>query len=144
MLAKAIASNIDSTFMTVVSSALLSKYLGDSSLLVREMFRYARDHQVSSLFFFGFCFITCCDLHVFQMIKLKAVFFLWFLKPCIIFMEEIDAIGRRRGSSEGEVKTGECDRVLIELLSQLDGFNELDKVSSCIFVVVKSAAKNSL
>ncbi|KAG7587139.1 P-loop containing nucleoside triphosphate hydrolase [Arabidopsis thaliana x Arabidopsis arenosa] len=34
----------------------------------------------------------------------------------------------RRGSSEGEVKTSECDRVLIELLSQLDGFNELDKV----------------
>lgn len=59
-------------------------------------------------------------------------------------MDEIDAIGRRRGSSEGEVKTSECDRVLIELLSQLDGFNELDKVSSCIFVVVKSAAKNSL
>lgn len=43
-------------------------------------------------------------------------------------MDEIDAIGRRRQSGEGEVKTSECNRVLIELLSQLDGFNELDKV----------------
>ncbi|EOA34098.1 hypothetical protein CARUB_v10021599mg [Capsella rubella] len=92
LLARAIASNMDSTFLTVVSSALLSKYLGDSSLLVREMFRYARDHQ-----------------------------------PCIIFMDEIDAIGTRRGSRE-DVRPCECDRVLIELLSQLDGFNELEKV----------------
>ncbi|KAL0878080.1 hypothetical protein Bca101_027786 [Brassica carinata] len=92
LLAKAIASNIDSTFLTVVSSALVSKYFGESSLMVREMFKYAREHQ-----------------------------------PCIIFMDEIDAIGRRRSSS-GEGETSECDRVLIELLSQLDGFNELDKV----------------
>ncbi|XP_019085629.1 PREDICTED: 26S protease regulatory subunit S10B homolog B-like [Camelina sativa] len=89
LLARAVASNMDSTFLTVVSSALVSKYLGDSSLLVREMFRYARNHQ-----------------------------------PCIIFMDEIDAIGRRRGSREGGAKTS----VLIELLSQLDGFDELDKV----------------
>ncbi|KAL0731818.1 hypothetical protein Bca4012_027912 [Brassica carinata] len=92
LLARAIASNIDSTFLTVVSSALVSKNLGDSLLMVREMFKYAREHQ-----------------------------------PCIIFMDEIDAIGRRRSSS-GEGETSECDRVLIELLSQLDGFNELDKV----------------
>ncbi|KAH0897906.1 hypothetical protein HID58_047474, partial [Brassica napus] len=93
LLAKAISSNINSTFLMVVSSSLVSKYVGESSLLVREMFKYAREHQ-----------------------------------PCIIFMDEIDAIGRRR-SSYGEGDTSECDRVLIELLSQLDGFNELDKVT---------------
>uniref|UniRef100_A0A0D3AQQ3 AAA+ ATPase domain-containing protein n=1 Tax=Brassica oleracea var. oleracea TaxID=109376 RepID=A0A0D3AQQ3_BRAOL len=81
LLAKAISSNINSTFLMVVSSSLVSKYVGESSLL-----------------------------------------------PCIIFMDEIDAIGRRR-SSYGEGDTSECDRVLIELLSQLDGFNELDKVT---------------
>lgn len=43
-------------------------------------------------------------------------------------MDEIDAIGRRRTSSEGEVKTDGESRVLFELLSQLDGFDELDKV----------------
>ncbi|CDY39033.1 BnaA02g17220D [Brassica napus] len=91
-LAKAIASNINSTFLMVVSSSLVSKYVGESSLMVREMFKYAREHQ-----------------------------------PCIVFMDEIDAIGRRR-SSYGEGDTSECGRVLIELLSQLDGFDELDKV----------------
>ncbi|RID75183.1 hypothetical protein BRARA_B02240, partial [Brassica rapa] len=92
LLAKAIASNINSTFLMVVSSSLVSKYVGESPLMVREMFKYAREHQ-----------------------------------PCIIFLDEIDAIGRRR-SSYGEGETRKCDRVLIELLSQLDGFNELDKV----------------
>ncbi|KAL0683487.1 hypothetical protein Bca4012_050335 [Brassica carinata] len=92
LLAKAISSNINSTFLMVVSSSLVSKYVGESPLMVREMFKYAREHQ-----------------------------------PCIIFFDEIDAIGRRR-SSYGEGDTRECDRVLIELLSQLDGFNELDKV----------------
>uniref|UniRef100_M4CVF1 AAA+ ATPase domain-containing protein n=2 Tax=Brassica campestris TaxID=3711 RepID=M4CVF1_BRACM len=92
LLAKAIASYINSTFLMVVSSSLVSKYVGESSLLVREMFKYAREHQ-----------------------------------PCIIFMDEIDAVGRRR-SRYGEGETSECNRVLVELLSQLDGFNELDKV----------------
>ncbi|KAJ4909281.1 26S protease regulatory subunit S10B-like protein B [Raphanus sativus] len=92
LIARAIASNIDSTFLTVVSSSLVSRYMGESSLMVREMFKYACEHQ-----------------------------------PCIIFMDEIDAIGRRR-STYGEGETSECYRVLIELLSQLDGFNELDKV----------------
>ncbi|KAF8045009.1 hypothetical protein N665_5773s0001 [Sinapis alba] len=91
LLAKAIASNIDSTFLMVVSSALVSRYMGESSMMVRDMFKYAREHQ-----------------------------------PCIIFMDEIDAIGRRR--SNYGVDSSECGRVLIELLSQLDGFNELDKV----------------
>lgn len=50
-------------------------------------------------------------------------------------MDEIDAIGRRRGSSEEEVKPSECD-ILIELLSQLDGFNELDKVCLCLSLLL--------
>lgn len=53
-------------------------------------------------------------------------------------MDEIDAIGKRR-CNQGEVETSDCDRILIELLSQLDGFNELDKVSS-----VSSSSTNEL
>lgn len=33
-------------FMQVVSSAIIDKYIGESARLIREMFGYARDHQV--------------------------------------------------------------------------------------------------
>ena len=63
LLARAVANNIDASFLKVVSSAIVDKYIGESARLVREMFGYAKDHQ-----------------------------------PCIVFMDEIDAIGGRRFS----------------------------------------------
>uniref|UniRef100_A0ACD5UIJ7 Uncharacterized protein n=1 Tax=Avena sativa TaxID=4498 RepID=A0ACD5UIJ7_AVESA len=48
-------------------------------------------------------------------------------EPCIIFMDEIDAIGGRR-FSEGTSADREIQRTLMELLNQLDGFDELGKV----------------
>ena len=48
-------------------------------------------------------------------------------QPCIIFMDEIDAIGGRR-FSEGTSADREIQRTLMELLSQLDGFDMLGKV----------------
>lgn len=49
-------------------------------------------------------------------------------QPCIIFMDEIDAIGGRR-FSEGTSADREIQRTLMELLSQLDGFDVIGKVS---------------
>ncbi|KAG6499954.1 hypothetical protein ZIOFF_039768 [Zingiber officinale] len=49
------------------------------------------------------------------------------LQPCIIFMDEIDAIGGRR-FSEGTSADREIQRTLMELLNQLDGFDQLGKV----------------
>nr|GMC52256.1 26S proteasome regulatory subunit S10B homolog B [Ipomoea batatas] len=46
---------------------------------------------------------------------------------CIIFMDEIDAIGGRR-FSEGTSADREIQRTLMELLNQLDGFDQLGKV----------------
>jgi hypothetical protein len=34
-------------FQQVVSSAIIDKYIGESARLIREMFNYAREHQVN-------------------------------------------------------------------------------------------------
>ncbi|KAM0792173.1 26S proteasome regulatory subunit 10B A [Microbotryomycetes sp. NB124-2] len=47
-------------------------------------------------------------------------------EPCIIFMDEIDAIGGRR-FSEGTSADREIQRTLMELLNCLDGFDYLGK-----------------
>ncbi|KAJ2005361.1 26S proteasome subunit rpt4 [Coemansia thaxteri] len=92
LLAKAVANSLETNFLKVVSSAIVDKYIGESSRIVREMFGYARDHE-----------------------------------PCIIFMDEIDAIGGRR-FSEGTSADREIQRTLMELLNQMDGFDYLGKV----------------
>ncbi|KAH7973189.1 hypothetical protein HPB52_022748 [Rhipicephalus sanguineus] len=84
--------SLDDIIETVVSSAIVDKYIGESARLIREMFNYARDHQ-----------------------------------PCVIFMDEIDAIGGRR-FSEGTSADREIQRTLMELLNQMDGFDSLGQV----------------
>ncbi|GAA95534.1 uncharacterized protein L969DRAFT_92665 [Mixia osmundae IAM 14324] len=91
LLAKAVASTMGVNFLKVVSSAIVDKYIGESSRLVREMFAYAKEHE-----------------------------------PCIIFMDEIDAIGGRR-FSEGTSADREIQRTLMELLNQMDGFDSLGR-----------------
>jgi len=48
-------------------------------------------------------------------------------QPCIIFMDEIDAIGGKR-FGQGTSADREIQRTLMELLNQLDGFDDLGKV----------------
>lgn len=88
LLAKAVANHTSATFLRVVGSELIQKYLGDGPKLVRELFRVADD-----------------------------------LSPTIVFIDEIDAIGSKRyDSSSGG--TREIQRTMLELLNQLDGFDE--------------------
>merc|ERR1739838_483781 len=47
--------------------------------------------------------------------------------PCIIFMDEIDAIGGKR-FNQGTSADREIQRTLMELLNQLDGFEQLGRV----------------
>jgi 26S proteasome regulatory subunit T2 len=47
LLAKAVANETSATFLRVVGSELIQKYLGDGPKLVRELFRVADDHSPS-------------------------------------------------------------------------------------------------
>ncbi|DAZ97040.1 TPA: hypothetical protein N0F65_012909 [Lagenidium giganteum] len=76
------------TFLRVVGSELIQKYLGDGPKLVRELFRVADDHA-----------------------------------PSIVFIDEIDAVGSKRYDSTSG-GTREIQRTMLELLNQLDGFDE--------------------
>lgn len=92
LLAKAVANHTSATFLRVVGSELIQKYLGEGPKLVRELFRVADD-----------------------------------LSPTIVFIDEIDAVGSKRyESSSGG--TREIQRTMLELLNQLDGFDERDEV----------------
>jgi 26S proteasome regulatory subunit T2 len=88
LLAKAVANQTSATFLRVVGSELIQKYLGEGPKMVRELFRVADEHA-----------------------------------PSIIFMDEIDSVGSKRyeSSSGGE---REIQRTMLELLNQLDGFDE--------------------
>merc|ERR1711903_98592 len=92
LLAKAVANQTSATFLRVVGSELIQKYLGDGPKLVRELFRVADD-----------------------------------LSPTIVFIDEIDAVGSKRyDSSSGGEK--EVQRTMLELLNQLDGFDNRSDV----------------
>ena len=88
LLAKAVANQTAATFLRVVGSELIQKYLGDGPKLVRELFRVADENS-----------------------------------PSIVFIDEIDAVGTKRydSTSGGE---REIQRTMLELLNQLDGFDE--------------------
>jgi 26S proteasome regulatory subunit T2 len=92
LLAKAVANQTSATFLRVVGSELIKKYLGEGPKLVREIFRIAEE-----------------------------------LAPSIVFIDEIDAIGTKRyDSSSGGEK--EVQRTMLELLNQLDGFDNKSDV----------------
>lgn len=50
LLAKAVANQTSATFLRIVGSELIQKYLGDGPKLVRELFRMAEEHSPSIIF----------------------------------------------------------------------------------------------
>lgn len=92
LLAKAVANRTSATFLRIVGSELIQKYLGDGPKLVREMFKVA-------------------DMNA----------------PSIIFIDEIDAIGKKR-VDESSGAGREIQRTMLELLNQLDGFDKRNDI----------------
>ncbi len=92
MLAKAVANETNATFIRLVGSELVKKFIGEGARLVKDVFALARE---------------------------KA--------PSILFIDEIDAVAAKRL----EETTGgdrEVNRTLMQLLAELDGFDELENV----------------
>ena len=88
LLAKAVAHETEATFIRIIGSELVQKFIGEGARLVREIFNLAKD---------------------------KA--------PTILFIDELDAIGSQRlkVATSGD---REVQRTLMQLLSELDGFEQ--------------------
>lgn len=92
MLAKAVATSANCTFIEIVASELVQKFIGEGAKLVRDVFKLARE---------------------------KA--------PSIIFIDEIDALASER-LDIGTSGEREVHRTFMQLLTEIDGFNNLDNV----------------
>lgn len=92
MMAKAVANATTASFIRVVGSEFVQKYLGEGPRMVRDVFRLARENA-----------------------------------PSIVFIDEIDAIGTKRFDSQTGADR-EVQRILLELLNQMDGFDQQTQV----------------
>jgi len=92
MLAKAVAHHTTASFIRVVGSEFVQKYLGEGPRMVRDVFRLAKENT-----------------------------------PAIIFIDEIDAIATKRFDAQTGADR-EVQRILLELLNQMDGFDQTTNV----------------
>ncbi|KAF7322868.1 26S proteasome regulatory subunit [Mycena chlorophos] len=88
MLVKAVAHHTTASFIRVVGSEFVQKYLGEGPRMVRDVFRLARENS-----------------------------------PAIIFIDEVDAIATKRFDAQTGADR-EVQRILLELLNQMDGFDQ--------------------
>lgn len=92
LLAKAVANQTNATFIKLVASEFVNKFLGEGARYVRQVFELAKEKS-----------------------------------PAIIFIDEIDAIGTKRTQgTQGADR--EVQRTLMQLLSELDGFESRGNV----------------
>jgi len=88
LLAKAIATETNSTFISKSGSEFVELFVGMGASKVRNLFETARQNT-----------------------------------PCIIFIDEIDAVGRQRGGASMNSANDEREQTLNQLLYEMDGFN---------------------
>ena len=103
LLAKAVANQTSATFLRIVGSELIQKYLGDGPKLVRELFRVAEENAPSIIF-----------IDEIDAVGSKMFFFLLKNDSNLLIHSRYDS------NSGGE---REIQRTMLELLNQLDGFD---------------------
>jgi 26S proteasome regulatory subunit T4 len=96
-----------------VSSAIVDKYIGESARVIREMFGMMLSESV-----------LCQE----SRLTMLYIGYARDHQPCIIFMDEIDAIGGRR-FSEGTSADREIQRTLMEVLQH-------DMLAHCPFDIL--------
>lgn len=108
LLAKAVASQTSATFLRVVGSELIQKYLGDGPKLVREMFRVAEEYAPSIIFIDEIDAVGLKRYDSQRSASLSAL-----SQPFVLnFLLNFLSGGER-----------EIQRTMLELLNQLDGFD---------------------
>ncbi|MCX8205892.1 MAG: CDC48 family AAA ATPase [Candidatus Micrarchaeota archaeon] len=90
LLAKAVATESQANFISIKGPEVLSKWVGESEKVVREIFKKARQAA-----------------------------------PCVVFIDEIDAIAPVRGYDEGSKVT---ERIVNTLLTEMDGIANTKRV----------------
>lgn len=93
MLAKAVATEREANFISIKGPEIISKFVGESAMKMREIFRKAR-----------------------------------LAAPCIIFIDEIDALSQSRQNTDPSSGAVIFQEVLYTLLAEMDGLQELRNV----------------
>ena len=105
LLAKAVATESEANFIAIRGPELISKWVGDSEKIMRELFRKARMST-----------------------------------PCIIFIDELDAMGSKRTFSQ--FGSGEGNTTQNQLLVAMDGLS--DKAENIIVIGATNAGEDIL
>jgi 26S proteasome regulatory subunit T4 len=119
-----LASNISATFLKVVASAIVDKYIGESARIIREMFGFAKDHQPCVIFMDEIDASESMRIHF---ISSETVETLTTILLCSLVFRCYTSVGGSR-FSEGTSADREIQRTLMELLNQMDGFEDQGQV----------------
>ena len=93
LLAKAIANECQSNFISIKGPELLTMWFGESEANVRDIFDKARSAA-----------------------------------PCVLFFDELDSIAKSRGGGGGGDAGGASDRVINQILTEMDGMGSKKNV----------------
>ena len=104
---------MDLNFLSISAADIMSKWQGESEKAIRDLFKKAR-----------------------ELIRKTG-------KSCMIFIDEIDSIGRKRDADTNS-STGESHkRILTELLRQMDGLNDTSGSSKKGDIIVIGATNHA-